>query len=496
MPFHIPWGEILLVVHVSIVVGLMIRVLYHQRDIGVSVAWLVILFAFPFAGALAYALVGEPRLGNDRLRRRDEMTAFYHAFSDSNLIDINHNVSHELDERYHGISLIAADKTGLVATEGNHLQLLDHDAAIVAAMRHDIQQAQSSCLLAFYIIDVQGMIEGLMMDVMAAAERGVVCSILADEVGSLGFWRSEWPQKLRQVGIVVTPALPVGLLRTLFVRADLRYHRKLLVVDQQIGYTGSFNLVDPCYFKQDAGVGQWVDVMMRCEGSMVQAMAAVCAVDIAVENEPNLQQVQGWLDRYGAEALPRPRSVAIADRGIIAQVVPSSPEPGNHAIYATIISAIHSATRRIIITTPYFVPDDALLLALTTAAERGVNVTLVVPKHVDSKLVKYASRAYYPHLLKAGVNIAQFTGGLLHAKTLTVDTHYTLFGTVNMDMRSFYLNLEISLQIFDEKTTKQVVALQNQYLQQCTYIELKAWQARAKWWGLVENTVRLFSPLL
>jgi cardiolipin synthase A/B len=269
------------------------------------------------------------------------------------------------------------------------------------------------------------------------------------------------------------------------------------VIDQKIGYTGSFNLVDPRFFKKDAGVGQWVDVMMRCEGSLVQPLAAVFAGDMAVETESNLMQVQQWVDSYGKQALMHNLQVAQQEQnGMVVQVIPSAPEQGSPVIYDTIVNAIHAATRRIIITTPYFVPDDALLLALTTAAIRGVDVTLIVPEAVDSKLVKYASRAYYPMLLQAGVKIALFKGGLLHAKTLTIDSDYTLFGTVNMDMRSFYLNMEISLAIYDEGMTERVVALQNSYLHDCKFIELKTWQARSKWWGLVENTVRLVGPLL
>lgn len=496
MPIHISWGEIFLVAHVSIVLALMIRVLYHQRNIGISVAWLVILFTFPLVGALAYILIGEPRLGTKRLRRQAEMQHFFRDFSAHYLLNINQNPRHTVQERYRGISRIASDKTGLVVTGDNRMTLLDNDEAIVAAMRRDIQAAQISCLLGFYIIDVQGTIKALLDDVMAAAARGVQCSILADGVGSAGFWRSAWPKKLRTAGISVTKALPVGLLRTFFVRADLRNHRKILVVDQKIGYTGSFNLVDPKFFKQNAGVGEWVDVMMRCEGSMVHALAAVFAVDMAVETEPNLLKVEDWLNRYGQQSLAALSQTTPPDSNCLTQVIPSAPEQHNHAIYATLICALHAATRRIIITTPYFVPDETLLLALTTAAERGVDVTLIVPEAVDSFLVKYASRAYYPSLLNAGVKIALFGGGLLHAKTLTIDGCYTLFGTVNMDMRSFYLNLEISLAIYDAPVTEQVTALQQRYLQQCTYIEAETWQARGQWWGLVENTVRLFSPLL
>ncbi|HRL33620.1 MAG TPA: phospholipase D-like domain-containing protein, partial [Neisseria sp.] len=137
-----------------------------------------------------------------------------------------------------------------------------------------------------------------------------------------------------------------------------------------------------------------------------------------------------------------------------------------------------------------------LLGALTTAARRGVEVTLILPEKVDSLMVRYASRAYYPMLLAAGVKIALFKGGLLHAKTMTIDDDFTLFGTVNMDMRSFFLNLEISLAIYDKGITQQISHLQQGYLQDSEYITVKDWQKRAKWWGLVENTVRLMSPLL
>lgn len=497
MLHNIPWAEIFVVLHVLVVTVLMVRVLYHQRNTGVSVAWILMLMAFPLVGAVAYLLIGEPRLGSRRLRRQRELVKFYHKFSDTYLHDFNQHACSGLNERYHGISLIAADKTGFEATEYNHLTLLTHDEEIISAIRHDIQQAKTSCLLAFYIVDPQGVIVDLLNDAMAAAQRGVVTSMLVDSIGSARFWRSDWPRRLRSAGITLTEALPLQLWRTFFVRADLRNHRKIAVIDQKIGYTGSFNLVDPRFFKKNAGVGQWVDVMMRCEGSLVQPLAAVFAGDMAVETESNLMQVQQWVDSYGKQALMQNLQVAQKEKtGVVVQVIPSAPEQGSPVIYDTIVNAIHAATRRIMITTPYFVPDDALLLALTTAATRGVEVTLIVPEAVDSKLVKYASRAYYPMLLQAGVKIALFKGGLLHAKTLTVDSDYTLFGTVNMDMRSFYLNMEISLAIYDEGMTETIVALQNGYLRDCEYIELKSWQARSKWWGLVENSVRLVGPLL
>lgn len=423
------------------------------------------------------------------------MNRFYSDFTERYLADVHLDITDNIRPRYRGIAKVAADSTGMGATRSNAMTLLSTTDDILDAMLADIESAQQSCLLAFYIIDPQGRIEDLLEAVLAAANRGVDCAILADAVGSLGFFSSRWPARLRDAGIEVHAALPVGPLRTLFTRSDLRNHRKLLIVDTKIGYTGSYNLVDPRFFKQSSGVGEWVDVMMRCSGPLVLEMAAVFYADVAVENDKNLAGVQQYLGGY-TEIIPALLPEKMQAGNVVAQVIPSAPDQSDRVIYETIISAIYAATRKIVITSPYFVPDDPLLMALTTAAKRGVEVTLILPAKVDSLMVRYASRAYYPMLLSAGVKIALFNDGLLHAKTMTIDDGYTLFGTVNMDMRSFFLNLEISLAIYDKGVTKEVSDLQQRYLAGSRYVSVKRWQQRAKWWGLVENTVRLMSPLL
>ncbi|WP_434803007.1 cardiolipin synthase [Neisseria montereyensis] len=491
----IPWAQLLIYLHTAVVLACAVRVLYKQRNTGSAFAWLIVLFAFPLLGVVAYLILGEPRLGSARAKRSDEMNRFYSDFADQYLSDMGWDGADRISTHYLGIAKVATDSVGLDVTKNNHMNLLATTDEIVSAMLADIEAARKSCLLAFYIIDPQGRIKEVLNAVIRAAKRGVDCIILADAVGSHAFFKSEWVDLLRTEGVEVHIALPVGPLRTLFTRSDLRNHRKLLLIDEKIGYTGSYNLVDPKFFKQNSGVGQWVDVMMRCTGPMVLEMAAVFYADVAVENDENLTEVQQYLKRYIKDIQEIvPESSQTQD--IVAQVIPSAPSQTERIIYETIISAIHAATQKLVITSPYFVPDEPLLMALTTAAKRGVDVTLILPAKVDSLMVRYASQAYYPVLLRAGVKIALFEGGLLHAKTMTVDDGYTLFGTVNMDMRSFFLNLEISLAIYDQKMTAEVSALQQQYLAQCRYVSIKKWQKRSKWWGLVENTVRLMSPLL
>lgn len=492
---QITWAEIFVATHTVAALICVLRVLYKQKNVGATFAWLIILFLFPLFGTVMYLLIGEPRLGTARAKRNGEMKRFYQSFAHKYLNHVYLDIGHQVKAHYYGISKVAAKTTGLGATQSNAMTLLSTTDDIIRTMTADIESAQVSIMLAFYIIDPQGRIEKILEAVMAAAERGVDCVILADGVGSSEFLNSYWVGRLRQSGVTVECALPVGLLKTLFTRTDLRNHRKIVVIDSKIGYTGSFNLVDPHYFKRDSGVGEWVDVMMRCTGPMVLELAAVFYADLAVEDNDNLQSVQQYLTQkeiYIAAILPE----KMQQGSIVAQVIPSAPEQGGHVIYETIVSAIHSATRQITITTPYFVPDEPLLMALTTAAKRGVDVTLILPEKVDSLLVHYTSRAYYPMLLEAGVRLALFRGGLLHAKTLTIDDDYALFGTVNMDMRSFFLNLEISLAIYDQEMTNHIYRLQQNYLVDSHFISVKSWQQRSKLRGLVENVVRLMSPLL
>ena len=493
--FGISWGQVFLFLHIAAVAVCVVRVLYRQRNTGAAFAWLIILFVFPLFGVAAYLLVGEPRLGMARAKRVEQMNVFYRKFAERHFHDEDLDTRNKMRRRYQGIANVAASVTGLAASNNNAMRLLTRTDEIVDAMLADIQAARQTCALAFYIIEPQGRIQTLLAAVRDAAKRGVECTILADAVGSSAFFGSEWEGSLKDAGVRIVPALPVGVLKTFFSRSDLRNHRKILIVDNLIAYTGSFNLVDPRYFKQGAGVGEWVDVMMRCRGTVVLEMAAVFYADVAVETDEHLVEVQHEIEQLDGK-IPELLALKRQSGDAVAQVIPSAPDQSDPVIYETIVCAIHAAKTRVTITTPYFVPDELLLTALTTAAKRGVEVVLILPEKVDSFLVRWASRAYYPKLLAAGVKIALFHGGLLHAKTLVVDEDYALFGTVNMDMRSFFLNLEISLAIYDAEIARDIAKVQQGYLRDSRYISVSRWQRREKIWGLVENTVRLFSPLL
>lgn len=489
------WTEVVLLGHFAVNVLLALRVIYSRRSTEAALGWLVVLFALPYVGTLCYLLIGEPRLGNDRARRKADLKRFYEAFRERFVrpcVAANAGV----DPRFARIARLVEQDVGFTPDNRNAVRLITQTDAIVQAFVADIDRAEVSCLVMFYIIDGAGRVGAVLDALMRAAGRGVNCRVLADAVGSRAFLESAWVARLRDAGVEVTAALPVGFFKTLFVRSDLRNHRKLLVVDYRVAYVGSYNLVDPETFKQDSGVGQWVDAVMRLDGAAARVLSAVYYADWAVENDHNFKSTIERIEGYFANGAVQAYVPEDTDGGAVLQVIPSGPDSERHVVYDTLLCALYAAQSEVVITTPYFVPDEALLAAILNAARRGAQVVLMLPERNDSRLVGYASKAYYQMLLDGGVQIALFGGGLLHTKTVMVDGEFALFGTVNMDMRSFYLNMELSLSVYDRETVAHIARLQKQYLMQSKFLSSTRWQKRPRLQHFVESCVRLVSPLL
>ncbi|MGB2082222.1 MAG: cardiolipin synthase [Psychrobacter sp.] len=527
------WGDLAglgLVLHIVLMIVMTLRVVSVQRNIGVSIAWVAVLYTLPVFGFVAYILLGEPMIGRRYRERVDQASILMNdmARREHLIFDKGQDL---LPTNYRGVSQIGTRWTGFGVFPNHQMQLLTDPASIFQRLIEDIHAAQRIVLMEFYIVYPKGQVLEVIEALSVAAQRGVECHILADSVGSFSFINSSVHRKLEKAGVYVHQSLPVGLFKTLFKRSDLRNHRKMVVIDEHIGYIGSFNLVDPRFFKQNKNVGQWIDVALRTTSqhsiSINTAMAKVIVTDIGAESNDNLAELHQRVNNYtrklyvmhptindlnsrvkvladtiddheqpdiGATSIVVPK-MPVVDK-VLAQLIPSAPQLTAHVIYNTLVSVIHRANKRIRITTPYFVPDESLSGALTIAAKRGVDVTIIVPEKVDSFLVQHASQAYYQELLDAGVTIALFRGGLLHAKTVVIDDDYCLFGTVNIDMRSFYLNMEVSLAIYTPEMVAQVADCQEVYLENCRILDSDEWQQRHGSKRLFDNVVRLFSPLL
>lgn len=476
---------LVLILHWTVVIGLSIRVIMRRRPIGILLAWLAIILSVPLLGVLFYLFVGENRVSEKYLRRARAIQDLYQQWQISlqqrSAVDWSGANPEALP-----LHRQAQNVFGFPALQGNRLHLLTDYESIFRSLIDDIKQSKTTCHLEFYIWHPGGFADELAAALVDAAERGVVCRVLVDAVGSKAFLRSDLPDRFRAAGIRLGIALPVGLFTTFFSRADLRNHRKIVVIDGTVGYTGSQNLVDPRYFKQDEGVGQWIDAMLHIQGPAVEALGGIFLQDWEVVTGVGLDKLEDCHD-VAPVAEQGPASV---------QTMPSGPASRPLAILQLLLSTIYAARRELVITTPYFVPDESLLTALISAAHRGVEVTIVLPEKNDSRLVDYASRAVFDDLLTAGVRIAAFRGGLLHTKSITVDSDFCLFGSVNLDMRSLWLNFEISLLIYNRDMTSQIRALQMDYINDSDLLDESEWRRRPFGQRFLENTLHLAAPLL
>jgi cardiolipin synthase len=475
----------LFIADLAIRIGFSLRIIMRKRAPSVSFAWLVVILLFPFIGAAIYLLFGENRLGERRANHLLKGRSLIEEWSRSprNTAEIDWN---RINPECIPLDRQIISALGIPTMPGNHLELIDTPDAFFSRLINDIRTAASTCYLEFYILNEGGRVDELLDTLLEARKKGVICRLLLDSIGSKKFLRSRTAARMRQGGIEVAEALPAGIFRALFVRIDLRNHRKIAVIDGEIAYTGSQNLVDPRYFKQEAGYGEWIDTMVRVTGPVVELLTAVFMFDWLLESNKRLPDYAGITNIHPVGPVGE----------ALVQLAPSGPGYGEDTIHNLLLTTIYAARKELILTSPYFVPDNAILAALKSAAQRGVAVTIIVPEKNDSKLVHYASRARYETLTRAGVRIMNFSGGLLHAKTITVDGDFCLFGSVNLDMRSFWLNFEMTLFIYDKDFACRVRALQQRYIQDAVAHDSESFGARSYGQRLLENFALLLGPLL
>jgi cardiolipin synthase A/B len=477
----------LLVVEALIRVAFMITVILRRRPVGVSLAWLVLLLLVPVLSTVLYILVGENRLGSRRIRRYEQLAA-----------GIEHQAvrlwkhrcyeSESAEREFGHIARYGTAISGFPPLGRNSLTLLADNQTMLEALIADIDSAKSHVHLLFYIFETDTAGAAVADALIRAAARGVQCRLLVDGVGSWGFIDSDLHERLLEAKVQVVEALAVNWFRRPLSRLDLRNHRKIAVIDGLTAYTGSQNITD-LEFRASRWreTGPWIDASVRVRGPAAQALAVIFLKDWQLDSYEDLApRVEEFL----------PDAPALDDAESVVQVIPSGPGPSPQAIHQAFLTIIYSAREELMMTTPYFVPDESLLNALTAAAARGVRVTIVMPKVSDSLLVASASRSHYLDLLEAGVHIYHYVPGLLHSKVLTVDRTIGLIGSTNFDARSFFLNFEVTLLVYDRDFAAALRFMQQGYTRQSESVTLADWRKRGWWLTLRDNTTQLLGPLL
>ena len=467
----------LVVVNAVFVVFVLLRPRVRQPS---SLAWILVIVVLPVAGIVLYLAVGEVRTGSRRKRRhrtiqRNIRTVVRKAWSATSRTAV-------VPWGTESIARLARLGDETQPRQGNRLALLATADRFVQSLVADIDAAGRHVHLLFYIYLDDEVGQAVAEALIRARKREVSCRLLVDNVGSSDFLKSRLCRELREAGVQVVAALPTRITQIVSIRFDMRNHRKIGVVDGRVGYTGSHNVASE-NFHPKPRFAPWVDATLRIEGPAVRDLQALFIEDWYMDSTENLDHMIA----YTPQEDPDGRIVQIVGTGVNSQ---------NEALVRVIQSAVHMAREELIITTPYFVPDEGTLAALTTAAIRGVRTIIVVPARNDSPLVALASRSFYETLLDAGAEVHEYTKGLLHAKTITVDRDFALVSTANLDRRSFEINFEISTLIYDSDFASQLRLLQMRYLEDCVAVDAARWAARHWPRRLAENVAGLVSALL
>ena len=468
-----------------VTITITLRLVIKKQSVPTMLSWLIVIYVFPVVGIIAYLIFGEINLGKHRAAMFEQLKPKYMNWF-NRLSHCDNLVNTQTNLLYRPIFDLANQRLGVPCILGNELHILDTPESIMRSIIHDINQAEKSINMVFYIWSAQGLVSEVTQALINARQRGVAIHILLDSVGSRAFLKSTECQVMRDNGIEVMETLHVNLFRMFFNRIDLRQHRKIIVIDNQISYTGSMNMVDPKFFKKDSNVGEWIDIMVRINGPVSAVLNGLHAWDWEIETRVKLP-----LEEPDCPLLPLEQNNSHA-----VQILATGPCFPDDLMVQSLAIAIFSARKSIVITSPYFVPSHNIAEALRIAALRGVEVSIIIPKENDSLMVHWASRTFFDDLLAAGVKIYHFNQGLLHTKSMLIDNRLALVGTVNMDMRSFYLNLEVSLAVFTPETVAAISALLDGYLAGSEAVELKKWQQRRRVQRFIERCVRLVSPLL
>jgi cardiolipin synthase len=458
---------------------LMRAVLRPHREPASRLAWIIVILVVPIIGMIAYLLIGEARLSPGRKARARAIEATLPRPEGDDA------AARTLADSRHGAPFALARTVNRLSPTGGNSATVAHDSnAAIDSMVEDVDSAERSVHACFYIWLADG--NGLKIKdaFIRAARRGVAVRGLADALGSRRLINSPHWQEMIDSGCEMRVAFPVGnpLWTLIRGRVDLRNHRKLLVIDNRIAWCGSQNAADP-EFRIKPRYAPWVDIMTRWEGPAARQCQYLFVSD--------------WMGEHGEDLsglLTEPASPGSGD--VIAQVLGTGPTLSFDAMPACFSEMIHSAREELIVTTPYFVPDEQLLFALTSAARRGVHTIMIFPKRNDSRIVAGISRSYYHDLISAGVEIYEFRPGLLHAKTMVVDGVVGIIGSANLDRRSFELNFENNIMFADRAFAAAVRTRQNEFLAQSDRVseaEVASWSIATRLW---QNLLDTLSPII
>lgn len=459
----------------------------RNRKPTAGMAWLLFIFLVPIFGLIVFLILGNPKLPKSRQNAQSTVDKLIKSMVKNlqNNRGLSQLLKVDLPIKYKKIAKLNESLSSMPVVAGNSLKVLPQYDKVFESIIKDINTATDYVYMEYFIIALDESTIPVFDAIAKAIDRGVKVRVMYDWLSIVRYPRHKEVKKLLEsYGAIVQPILPFKFPGRGYVRPDLRNHRKLVIIDGNIGYTGSQNLIQRNYHRKDNIY--YDEVVVRVEGPIVLELNAIFLSDWYAETGKfiemkNAKSIANKLRHSGSSLM---------------QFLPSGPGFEYENNLKAFTALIHQAQKSIIIVNPYFVPDDALTNAIISASKRDVEIKLINSESMDQWMVGHAQRSFYEEFLNAGIEIYLYKAPiLLHTKFMIIDGEVVTVGSSNMDIRSFVLNLEVTLFCYDEKIAKQFNKIADIYLSKSKRVNLKTWLQRSKSQKLLDNLARLTSSL-
>ena len=476
-----PTLTVLYLVFILVVICLLI---YDKRDPGKSWAWLAAIIVIPIVGFTLYIVFGRDHRKKKRYSRKEiaDLEIQMETLSARQLYELSNPLFQHRPEiaKYKEIITLLLNNNKSLLTARNKTTVLHNGSETFPALLEALRNAKTFIHIEYYIFKKDRIGREVAHVLMNKAREGVEVRFIYDDVGSWGL-SPKFLHRMKKAGVKVHCFQRV-VFPWLTSKINYRNHRKIVVVDGEVGFTGGINIAKR--YLVGTRLGIWRDTHLRIEGEAVASLNAVFAMDWYFVSREKLLD----LDKY----FPSPG----VDIETPVQIASSGPDSDWASIMQAFFAAITKAKDHIYISTPYFLPNQAMMTAVEVAAMSGVDVRILLPERSDAKVVHWATKSYISELLDAKVKVYFYKKGFCHSKLIMIDGTFCSVGTANMDNRSFDVNFEVTAIMYDEKVTRELEERYLEDLQNSEQVTRNDWESRPRRDSFREGLARLFSPLM
>lgn len=465
-----------------IIIGSLLVIITDERDSGKKISWILVIVFIPVVGIILYIMFGfDIRRSREYNTRKRDFLKFFHSRSDAGTRQMlfGNYAAKKVRQEYQELITLLSKSNGTSVTDNNSIEIITSGKRKFEALTQDILNAKHHIHVEYFLFKKDKGSKMIKQLLMQKAKEGVKVRFIYENIANINI-RPKYYKEMRKAGVeVVSFTDPKFSIFRLSALLNYRNHRKIVVIDGKVGYTGGMNISDDYFIR-------WRDTHMRITGNAVASLQ-YSFINTFVNAGGKIEE---GLGPYFPEQEKR------AGNDILMQIVPDEPADRWPILQMGTVWTVEHSRSYIYIQTPYFVPPEPLLMALKTAALKGTDVRLMLPQKPDSIYMGPANRAYYKECLEAGIRIYEWTGTFIHSKTIVSDDYLSVIGSANMDFRSLEINYEVNSFIYSKDIALANKAIFFKDMEKCMEVTLRQWNQRPWYSKMGQHIMQLFAPLL